>query len=119
MANPLIVLSVPTLTASPAFFKAPATVVMFASKLLDIAASPDQKNTRGLTLMLDAGTDLSFENGAKSISDSREIGSTTTDVLLTHTISGTGGTDLSINVSQFDDTGKLLGQVLLPKMIHR
>ena len=87
----------------------------FSSTLFDTSASVIKPNDRVLTLTLDPGTDLEFENGSKSISETRAIRYGATDVVLTHTISGTGGTNLGINVSQFDDTGKLLGQVVLTK----
>jgi hypothetical protein len=105
------------LVVSPDDVRLPSPVT-FTIMLEDESAPQSGTNSRTLTLTLQPGNDVTFENGSKTISDTKGIGRIPQLVSMSHQLRGTGrdltGTILlQVSVVLTDDTLKTLGSVLV------
>jgi hypothetical protein len=99
------------LTSAPTAIR-PAAGVSFAITLMDPMASPGQTFNHALTLRLDPGNGLFFAGGAKSVTRTKAIGSST-PVSLPETIQGADSAHTQFDVTIIDPTGTPLGSVLV------
>jgi hypothetical protein len=93
------------MSANPDPFS-PSGPIAFSVSLKDDAAPPGTAVSHVLRLTLNAGNNLTFEGGGKSLSKTRSIGATATPLVFNERITG-ATTVFGFNVALFKDSEML------------